>query len=49
MEHDTNTGVERRLEQYLDQIGERLGNEHRRASFAMYAMGVPPRVGLSRS
>src|SRR5580658_6863503 len=40
MEHDTNTGVERRLEQYLDQIGERLGNEQRRASFAMYAMGL---------
>ena len=40
MEHDTNTGVERRLRQYLDQIGERLGNEHRRASFAMYAMGL---------
>jgi len=31
---------ERRLEQYLDQIGERLGDERRRASFAMYAMGL---------
>src|SRR5580693_4156654 len=40
MEHDTNTGVERRLAQYLDQMGERLGNEQRRASFAMYAMGL---------
>jgi SRSO17 transposase len=29
-----------RLERYLDQIGGRLGNEHRRASFATYAMGL---------
>jgi len=31
---------ERRLERYLDQIGGFLGNSHRRASFALYAMGL---------
>jgi SRSO17 transposase len=40
MTDETNTDVGRRLDQYLDQIGERLGNEHRRASFAMYARGL---------
>jgi len=31
---------ERRLEGYLDAIGELLGSSHRRESFAMYAMGL---------
>jgi len=35
-----NTDAERRLERYLDRIGERLGDERHRASFAMYAMGL---------
>src|SRR5262245_47073835 len=29
-----------RLEQYLDMIGEELGNKKRRASFATYALGL---------
>src|SRR5438876_1083584 len=32
-------GIER-LEKYFDEIGEVLGDERRRASFAMYAMGL---------
>src|SRR5882672_2331127 len=40
MAYEMNADAERRLEQYLDQIGEQLGNEPRRASFAMYAMGL---------
>jgi SRSO17 transposase len=31
---------ERRLERYLDQLGGLVGNNHQRASFAMYAMGL---------
>ncbi|HEX4457430.1 MAG TPA: hypothetical protein VIA18_05650 [Polyangia bacterium] len=33
------TGIER-LEHYFDDIGAVLGDERRRASFAMYAMGL---------
>jgi len=40
MAYEMNTDAERRLERYLDQIGERLGDERHRASFAMYAMGL---------
>jgi SRSO17 transposase len=36
----TSTNAGQRLEQYLDQIGERLGDKRRRASFATYAMGL---------
>jgi SRSO17 transposase len=40
MAYELDAGGERRLEQYLDGIGEILGNSHRRASFAAYAMGL---------
>ena len=40
MAYEMSADGERRLEQYLDQIGERLGDERRRASFATYAMGL---------
>jgi SRSO17 transposase len=40
MERETNANAGQRLEQYIDQMGERLGNERHRASFAMYAMGL---------
>lgn len=40
MAYEMNADGERRLERYLDQIGERLGDERRRASFATYAMGL---------
>jgi len=36
----TNADAVRRLEQYLEQIGGVLGDERRRASFAVYAMGL---------
>ncbi len=32
--------VQRRLAEYFDQIGKVLGHDSRRASFAMYAMGL---------
>src|SRR5215207_5087983 len=31
---------ERRLQQYLDRIGELLGDEHARSSFAVYSIGL---------
>jgi len=34
------TSPSSRLERYLDMIGEELGNERRRASFATYALGL---------
>lgn len=34
------TSQSNRLERYLDMIGEELGNEKRRASFATYALGL---------
>src|SRR5215468_8490520 len=40
MAYEMNADGERRLERYLDQIGERLGDERHRASFAMYGMGL---------
>jgi SRSO17 transposase len=40
MAYELDAGGERRLERYLDQIGEILGSSHRRASFAAYAMGL---------
>jgi SRSO17 transposase len=40
MAYEMNADAERRLAQYLDQIGGLLGNERRRASFAMYTMGL---------
>jgi SRSO17 transposase len=40
MAHGSNTGAERRLEQYLELLGERLGDGRHRASFATYAMGL---------
>jgi SRSO17 transposase len=35
-----NAAAEQRLESYFQQIGEVLGNESRRGSFALYAMGL---------
>src|SRR5262245_22866891 len=40
METTLEAGAQRRLEEYLNRIGAVLGNESRRASFAMYAMGL---------
>jgi SRSO17 transposase len=40
MAYEMSADGERRLERYLDQIGERLGDKRRRASFAMYTMGL---------
>jgi len=33
-------GVKGRLEDYFGKIGEKLGNDSRRESFAIYAMGI---------
>jgi SRSO17 transposase len=33
-------GTKRRLESYFGEIGEKLGNDSRRESFAIYAMGI---------
>jgi SRSO17 transposase len=35
-----NSGAEQRLKRYFDHIGDLLGNEKRRESFAIYAMGL---------
>jgi SRSO17 transposase len=35
-----NDGTKRRLESYFGKIGEKLGNDSRRESFAIYAMGI---------
>ena len=40
METTLEAGAQRRLEEYLNRIGAVLGNDSRRASFAMYAMGL---------
>jgi SRSO17 transposase len=40
MAYEMDAGGERRLQAYLDQIGELLGGSHQRESFAMYAMGL---------
>src|SRR5260370_21703593 len=40
MAYELGADGERRLEQYVDQIGEVVGDSHRRASFAAYAMGL---------
>jgi SRSO17 transposase len=40
MAYELGADGERRLEGYLDQIGGLIGNSHRRASFAAYAMGL---------
>ncbi len=40
MAYQMDAAGERRLEGYLDGIGELLGSSHRRESFAMYAMGL---------
>jgi SRSO17 transposase len=40
MAYEMDAGGEQRLERYLDQIGGLLGDSHRRASFAAYAMGL---------
>jgi SRSO17 transposase len=40
MAYEMNADAERRLERYFDQMGEQIGDKHRRASFAMYAMGL---------
>jgi len=38
--NDMTTGVMGRLESYFERLGEVLGNEERRASFATYATGI---------
>jgi SRSO17 transposase len=38
--HVAEDDVRQRLEEYLERIGSVLGNKHRRASFATYAMGL---------
>jgi hypothetical protein len=40
MEPFMNAAAVQRLESYFQRIGEVLGNESRRGSFAMYAMGL---------
>lgn len=40
MDIDMDAAAEGRLRQYLDQIGEVLGNDGRRTSFALYACGL---------
>jgi SRSO17 transposase len=40
MSYGTGTDVERRLADYFALIGDTLGNERRRQSFALYAMGL---------
>jgi SRSO17 transposase len=40
MGYELDVEGERRLEHYFDKIGERVGDRHQRASFAMYAMGL---------
>ena len=35
-----NVAAERRLSAYFDRIGQVLGRDDRRASFAVYAMGI---------
>src|SRR5580693_3939018 len=40
MAYEMNADGLRRLEEYLDGIGEELGSEHRRESFAMYMVGL---------
>jgi SRSO17 transposase len=40
MAYELGVDGERRLERYFDRIGEILGNSGRRASFAIYAMGL---------
>jgi len=40
MAYQMDADGERRLEGYLDGIGELLGSSHRRESFGMYAMGL---------
>lgn len=40
MQNLNNDGTKRRLEDYFGLIGEKLGNDSRRESFAIYAMGI---------
>jgi SRSO17 transposase len=40
MAYEMDAAAERRLDAYFDGIGEVLGSDHRRESFAMYAMGL---------
>jgi SRSO17 transposase len=40
VDYGTDDGAELRLRQFFDRIGAILGNKHRRASFATYAMGL---------
>ena len=40
MDSFMNAAAARRLEQYFQQIGDVLGEESRRGSFALYAMGL---------
>lgn len=40
METTLEAGAERRLGEYFDRLGQVLGSDSRRASFAMYAMGL---------
>lgn len=40
MQHGLTSAAERRLNDFLEQIGSTLGNRRRRASFAAYALGL---------
>src|SRR3954454_10180355 len=40
MSYELDQAATRRLQDYFEQIGEILGDRRRRASFAMYAMGI---------
>ncbi len=40
MEFTIDVYAERRLEKFMASVGDLLGNQQRRASFAMYAMGL---------
>jgi SRSO17 transposase len=40
MQFIVDAGAERRMGEYLSQVGEILGHKNRQASFAMYAMGL---------
>lgn len=40
MDYQMGGGGEQRLHEFFDQVGRALGNKRRRASFAMYAMGL---------
>ena len=39
-EFEIDAGAERRLGAFFDRIGDELNNKKRRASFAMYALGL---------